>query len=87
MCINLSSQANRSKSDDIKEMFDEQIDGIFELINEQLERLQEIHPLQQVVSNPTQLPHTLCTRTKSHPISHISLFQEGSDPPNTSKSA
>ncbi|OCL00454.1 uncharacterized protein K441DRAFT_626083 [Cenococcum geophilum 1.58] len=34
--------------DDIKEMFDEQIDGIFELISEQLERLQEIHPLQQV---------------------------------------
>jgi len=87
MYINLPSQANKSKSDDIKEMFDEQIDGIFELISEQLERLQEIHPLQQVVSNPTQLLYTLCTWTKSHPISHISLFQEGLDPPNMSKSA
>ena len=87
MYINLPSQANKSKSDDIKEMFDEQIDGIFELISEQLKRLQEIHPLQQVVSNPTQLLYILCTWTKSHPISHISLFQEGLDPPNTSKSA
>jgi len=68
-------------------MFDEQIDGIFELISEQLERLQKIHPSQQVVSNPTQLLYTLCTWTKSHPISHISLFQEDLDPPNTSKSA
>jgi hypothetical protein len=34
--------------DDIKEMFDEQIDGIFELISEQLEHLQKIHPSQQV---------------------------------------
>ena len=63
MYINLPSQANKSKSDDIKEMFDEQIDGIFELISEQLERLRKIHPLQQVVSNPTQLLYTLYTWT------------------------
>lgn len=61
MYINLPSQANKSKSDDIKEMFDEQIDGIFELVSEQLERLRKIHPSQQVVSNPTQLLYSLCT--------------------------
>ena len=87
MYINLPSQANKSKSHDIKEMFDEQIDGIFELISEQLERLRKIHPSQQVVSNLTQLLYNLYTWTKSHPISHISLFQEGLGPPNTSKSA
>ena len=42
-------------------MFDEQIDGIFELISEQLESLQKIHPSQQVVSNPTQPLYTLYT--------------------------
>ena len=61
MYINLPSQANKSKSGDIKEMFDKQINGIFELISEQLERLQKIHPSQQVVSNPTQPLYTLYT--------------------------
>jgi hypothetical protein len=58
--IDLPSQANKLKSDDIKEMFDEQIDGIFELIDEQLERLQKIHLTEQVVGNPSQLFYALC---------------------------
>lgn len=37
--------------DELKEIFDEQVNGIFELIDTQLRYLQQGHPREQVVSD------------------------------------